>query len=113
MARRLESAWLELEAAVAREGLHRRQVRQHVAHKIWLSTLAQETTYLCPCGKHMGVKLLDQCRVVEENLCPVSWWVTLSQVAYEMGRLGQFRKDMPMDKFLCHYALESSRKSSK
>jgi hypothetical protein len=95
------------------KAIRSRQVRQHVAHKVWLSTLAQETTYLCPCGKHMGVKLLDQGRVVEANLCPVWWWVTLSQVAYEMGRLGQFRKDMPMDKFLSQYALESSRKSSK
>ncbi len=102
----LDAAFYEKSKAI-----RHRQVRASVARKIWLSTLAQETTYLCPCGRHMGVKLLDQGMVVEENLCPITWWVTLSHVAFEKGVLKCFLKDMPMDKFVSKFALETSSKT--
>lgn len=70
-----------------------------------LSQLRQKKTGTCPCGQHKGIQFLDESDNVVEERCPKSWWISLSRLALEEGRLGTFTKTTPIDKYLSRYSL--------
>ena len=103
------------EIAVDREGqdlflknreYRMRQVRQRVNHLRYLLDQSLERTYLCPCERHMGVKITDKSgQVLVENECPLEVWKWRSRVALEDGTLYRFNTEVPLSAFLKDYAL--------
>ncbi len=82
------------------------EVRRNVAHIAYLSTLRQETTFVCPCGRHTGIKFVDdKGTVVVENMCPKEWWIKQSRLAYSKGQLSQFLKDFEYSDYLSSYKI--------
>ncbi len=83
----------------------------------YLASLTREKTYMCPCGKHMGIRLVDETKrenwdptsrfpdpgIIEENLCPANFWLTLSRLAYADHRLAEFHQKTPWEAFLKEY----------
>ena len=104
-----------LEVAIDREGqdlflknreYRMRQVRQRVNHLRYLLGQSLEKTYLCPCERHMGVKITDKSgQVLVENECPLEVWKWMSRVALEDGTLYRFNKEVLLSAFLKEYAL--------
>ena len=83
-----------------------RQVRQHVNHLRYLLDQSLEKTYLCPCERHMGIKITDKSgQVLVENECPLEVWKWLSRVALEDGTLKRFNTEVPLSAFLKDYTL--------
>ncbi len=88
-----------------------------------LATLEREKTPLCPCGKHQGIRLVEEVVqgpweegqaetervVVEENICPVEFWLTLSRLAYTDGLLAAFNREAPLAGFLSEYRLAEDK----
>ncbi len=85
-----------------------RQTRKNLAHHRYMSTLVQTTTDCCPCGKHLGIRFTTKDgKVIEENYCPVWWWVEMSHMAFDSGKSAQFREKMPLAKWLEKYLVKA------
>ncbi len=99
-----------------------RQVKQRINHLRYLLAQTLEKTYLCPCEKHMGIRIVrryahpvvnEQGERVEElvedvlveNECPFEVWKWMSRVAFDDGTLVKFNKEVPLSDFLKDYAL--------
>ena len=63
--------------------------------------IAKET---CPCGKHRGIKFIDNDTVVE-LMCPLQWWVRRSWMAFEEGKLSQFLSSTPLQTYIKKFSL--------
>lgn len=61
---------------------------------------------VCSCGKHKGIQFLDREGNILEERCPVSWWVSLSRLAYEDEKLDAFLKSTPLEKYIRLYKLK-------
>ncbi len=80
------------------------EVRQNLANIAYLSKLGQETTFVCPCGKHTGTKFVDNNgNVIVENMCPMKRWVKQSRLAYFEHRLGQLLVQTSLSDYLSGY----------
>lgn len=87
-------------------GIHKRRRRNEIAlrskHLDYLTHCKQKVTPVCPCGKHKGIQFLDKGKVVEE-VCPKSWWITQSRLAYDDGRLEEFTSSTPLSEYLSRF----------
>lgn len=57
----------------------------------------------CTCGKHKGLNFKEKDgSIVLANVCPVSWWVSSSRLAYNRGEeeYSKFLRETPLEKFL-------------
>ncbi len=113
-----ETRQSELHPDVAGQQLHEqmaerrsRQVRKNLSHLRYLSTLTQERTEVCPCGRHTGIRFITKEGTVEvDNYCPLWWWIAMSRMAFDSGKSAAFRDKMPLDIWLKKYALESVKR---
>lgn len=54
----------------------------------------------CTCGEHVGIRFInDSGEVVEDNMCPLSWWVYKSRLAYLNGTLDEFLDTTPIETY--------------
>jgi hypothetical protein len=65
----------------------------------------QEMVDICPCGKHKGIRFIDENKNNLGVYCPHMWWVSLSHLAFEEGRLSTFLTSTPLDKYIKGYRL--------
>jgi hypothetical protein len=79
--------------------------RKRLQHIRRLALCKQEITPVCPCGKHKGLKFIENGVVIEER-CPYSWWISQQRLAFEDRRLEQFVKSTPVSKYIRPYMLE-------
>jgi hypothetical protein len=70
-----------------------------------LSNCTQDTVEQCRCGeKHMGIKFTDEYgTVLEENMCPRTWYIKLVRMALEEGHGTKFTKTNPIKGFMRYY----------
>jgi hypothetical protein len=60
----------------------------------------------CPCGKHHGLCFTDsKGAIIEDNMCPKTWWIKQSRLAFENHSLGQFVNSTPMSAYLEAYTI--------
>lgn len=98
--------WLQNKA------LRSRQTAKHLAHYRYMSTLTQTRTDRCPCGRHQGIRFTTKDgTVVEENYCPLWWWIAMSRMALDSRKSAQFREKMPLTKWLEKYFVKAHVKS--
>lgn len=65
-----------------------------------LDSMKKVITEKCSCGEHVGIRFIDENgTVVEENMCPLSWWVYKSRLAYLDGTLDEFLDTTPIEKY--------------
>jgi hypothetical protein len=83
-----------------------KEVKENLKYVHFLSTLQQETTPVCSCGKHHGIRFIDSEGNVVTECCPVEWWVSQSRLAYEDGNLSGFITSTPLDKYIAPYRLK-------
>ncbi len=84
----------------------RAEVRQNLANIAYLSTLGQETTFVCPCGTHTGIKFIDNNGIAFVlNMCPMEWWVKQSRLAHFEHRLGQLLVKTSLSDYLSGYKI--------
>lgn len=85
------------------------KVRQNVDHRRRLSKCRLTKTEVCPCGEHYGIMFTDDDGIVlENNVCPLNWWVTMSRLAYIDGVYSQFLENVPLADYLAAYKLDKS-----
>jgi hypothetical protein len=65
---------------------------RNVEYIRYLDVCRREFTALCSCGKHKGIRFIDQAtqRVVEDNMCPTIWYIKKSRLAFAEGTLREF-----------------------
>lgn len=68
-----------------------------------LEVCKKKITPECPCGEHKGIRFLDVDGNTIEERCPKSWWITLSRLAFEDGKLDQFVSSTPLTKYIKAY----------
>jgi hypothetical protein len=80
------------------------EVRQNLGNIAYLSTLGQETTFVCPCGKYTGIKFVDNNgNAIVENMYPMEWWVKQSRLAHFEHRLGLLLVKTNLSDYLSGY----------
>jgi hypothetical protein len=84
----------------ARKYRERLEARKRLQHIRDLSECQQVITEKCPCGNHKGIQFLGSDGKVVDELCPVSWWVMQSRLAFEEKHLGAFTASTPLDKYI-------------
>jgi hypothetical protein len=90
--------------------VRKQQIRQNVDHRRRLSKCRLTKTDVCPCGEHYGIMFTDdEGTVLEENVCPLNWWVAMSRLAFIDGVYSQFLEKLPLSDYLAAYKLDNSR----
>jgi hypothetical protein len=80
------------------------EVEKSLEYIRYLTTLKRSSTDRCPCGKHKGLRLSDEKgNVIEENLCPISWWVKQGRLAFAEGRLEEYNRTNPLSMYLKYF----------
>ena len=97
---------LQSEDLHARKSIERqREIDKSLRQIRFLSKLRQEKTLVCPCGEHKGITFFDaQNNPVNGKLCPKVWWIKLSRLALEEGRLNSFLTSTPLDKYMSAFS---------
>ena len=80
-----------------------RNVKERAKYITYLDTLDKKVTGECTCGEHVGIDFLDEDgEVVESSMCPRDWWVHKARLAYLDGKLSEFLKTTPIEKFVTY-----------
>jgi hypothetical protein len=83
-----------------------REVRHNINHIRYLMSQERQPTYLCPCGQHFGMRFVDSLgTVIVDNMCPKDWWISMSRLAFDEGKLSQFNAECKYDDFLAVYKI--------
>lgn len=82
-----------------------REVRASLERIRHLKQCKQEITPCCPCGQHKGIRFVDNAGNSVAEVCPKSWWISQSRLAFEENRLGQFIKSTPLEKYIKPFVL--------
>lgn len=77
---------------------------EHYKRLLYLASLKQRVGVQCSCKKHKSIQFVDNGTVVE-TMCPVAWWVSQSYLALKAGKLAEFNKSTPLDKYERPYKL--------
>lgn len=87
--------------------LRAEEVTRHQLKRRFLEDCTQKTTPKCSCGEnHKGLSFFNlKGEVVEENMCPRSWWVKMVILNYERGNAEVFVKNLPLDEYMKHYEI--------
>lgn len=98
------------------EGLRERTVeqekttRKNVARISRLYNAKRTTTPRCKCGKHKGISFIEDKTTIEEDMCPLVWWLECSRLAFERkhpkyANSDEFTKAVPLASLLKEYSL--------
>jgi hypothetical protein len=82
-----------------------KSAQKRLEHIRILSGCRQEITPVCKCGQHRGIRFLNSEGKAIDEMCPQAWWIAQSRLAFEDGRLSQFAKSTPLDKYIRAYKL--------
>ncbi len=88
----------------------KKEIEKHLAYLRFLSSLKQVKTTHCrvETHQHQGISFIDaEGQVVEENVCPQSWWVSLSHLAYVDGTLKDFSDATPLSVYLGQFTIQT------
>lgn len=86
-----------------RKGIEHSQAERNIRRDRMLEGCTQVVVDKCPCGNHKGIQFINQKNEVVEELCPASWWLTQTKLAYKDGNLSAFIKSTPRDTYLKQY----------
>lgn len=69
-----------------------------------LSRKQKIKTEACPCGKHKGIRFLDDDgETILDEMCPVDWWVRQTWLSFDRGALSDFLGSTPLEEYLRPY----------
>jgi hypothetical protein len=81
------------------------EVARELAETTRLIRADKETTPVCPCGEHHGIRFVENGEVLVDSMCPMDWWHKQSNHAYYNGYLGDFMRDNPYKLSLKKYSI--------
>lgn len=87
------------------------RARMEFYYEVAYDCRAEPLKEQCPCGKHIGLAIIDDKdekneafgSIVVDNMCPLEYWKIQSLVANKSGKLLEFLRTNPLDKFLGWY----------
>lgn len=82
-----------------------KEIRDKMVRIEKLSTLTKKTIASCPIEEHddhKGIAFKDpeDNRKTVETMCPISWWISMSQLRFYKGDLSKFHEEHPLTKYM-------------
>lgn len=83
------------------------EVENNLEHIRRLSYCRQTVVPECDCTEHAhkGLRFVDMLtgQVLEENMCPKTWWIKQSRLAFKNGNLQEFTESTDLRAYLSMY----------